>query len=378
MGRRPPKNPDPPKTPEGDPPESDNPGGSVRKGRGGKKANPQKMETAAEALQMLAEAGAEPGSWNAAYNNAAKLYGADALNAALTAKGVDLTKWLPQPEAAAPPTNMVTSSDVTTGSVVPVTGSDGALPAVPTPEQAAALQALGLKGGNAPQAAAAGSPPPPPPPPPPNNPPNNPPKSPTIKEMIGMLMGKGAYTEPVEVPPVLSQVRSVDPAVAAAQPTVQLRTQNLQPQPATPAFKFPAGFDAGFDDGRVQLADADFSNVRSTVADPQTPVQWYARQGADASQTPQQLSGKKEPEAPDPFADIPVNPDKGLIKMRRNRANIANQTAPWAIGLGGLTGAGALIYALRGMMSGQPAQPQGQGPDPDEAMLMNAYQNGLR
>lgn len=195
-----------------------------------------------------------------------------------------------------------------------------------------------------------------------------------------MLMGKGAYQEPVNVPPVLSQVRNVDPATAAAQPSAQLRIGEVKPKPVTQPFRFPPGFSPGTDDGRVQLTDVDYSNMRPTVADPTTPVQWYARQGADASKTPQQLSGKKEPGPgpDDPFADIPVDPNKGFIKMRRNRANIANQAAPYVLGGLGAAGASGLIYGLMKMLSGQPAQPQAQGPDPDEALLMNAYQNGLR
>lgn len=373
MGKRPPKSPETPKTPEAGAPEGDNKGGTVRKKRGsGTKPNSaQKMGEAADALQMLAEAGAEPASWTAAYNNAVKLYGADALNPALAAKGVDLAKWLPKAEAAATPTNMVTQNDVTTGSVVPVTSVDGALPAVPdatpTPEQVAALQALGIKGGNAAQAAAADA--------------IAPPQKataapPTIKEMIVRLMGKNSYVPPADPgPPVLSQVSIADPFAASSLQPVQLRTGEVKPKPAPQPFRFPPGLEPGFDDGRVQLADVDYGQARSTVADPLSPTQWFARQNADASAQPQQLSGRKEPAPPDdPFADIPLDPNKGLVKLRRNRANIINQAAPYALMGAGLGGAGLGIVGLVRMLSGQSSapQPQQQGEDPDEAGLMKA------
>lgn len=377
MGRKPPKNPDPPTTPD-DAPEGDNKGGTVRKPRGGKKAaNPARLAQAVDALLLIKEAGVDPAKLRESYANTIKVFPVDEVNAALTQKGLDLAEFQPPAgEGAAPSSNMVTENTVTTGSVVPVTGSDGSLPPVtgnaptaPTPEQAAALQALGLKGGNppqqtaAPQAAAGGGGGP-------LNPPKNPNRPLTIQNMVDMLgMGALDYTKPFDVPPTLIESRTVDPAAVAGQPTVQTRTAEFKPKPPTQPFQFPAGIDFSSDDGRVQLVDVDYGQARSTVADPLTPVQWYARQNAGAQPSPQQLSGPKEPDPPND--DIPLNRDKGFVGMYRDRKNYLNSPAFWAAGLGGMASGGLAIHGLVNMLRGQLAAnpPQPQGEDPDEALL---------
>ena len=391
MGRRPPKNPEVPKV-EGAPkdaaPEGDNKGGTVRKKQGGSKGkSPQNISLAVEALEALSQAGADPASLQKAYASAVEVYGADTFNAAMQAKGMNPAGFAPAAEVAQPSTNMVTENTVTTGSVVPVTSADKSLPAVPadaaaspTPEQAAALQALGLKqkakikGGNAAQEAAAdqmfpiqpGK----------LQPQAADPRRPlTIANMADMLATDALdYRTPVDVPPVMIQERTVNPADVAGQPTVQTRTGQYQPKPPTQPFKFPAGMDFSGDDGRVQLADTDYSNMQSTVVDPQAAVQWYARQNrVDSNGNPRQSSGSTQPDKPDPFADIPVDPNQGLVYLRRNRANILNRAIPVAAAGAGLTGAtGLTIYGLSQMLKGEPAQPQPQGQDPDEAILMNS------
>lgn len=378
MGRRPPKNPEVPKvegTSQDAAPEGDNKGGTVRKKRGGSKGkSTQNMSLAVEALEALSQGGADPASLKKAYASAVEVYGADELNAAMQAKGMNLAEFAPASEVAQPSTNMVTQNTVTTGSVVPVTSADESLPAVPavaatspTPEQTAALQALGLNKGGKPPAPAAVAPP---------APSANDPRRPlTIKNMADMLaMDALDYRKPVDVPPVMVQERTVDPADVAGQPTVQTRVGQYEKKPPTQPFKFPQGMDFGSDDGRVQLADTDYSNMRPTVVDPQASLQWYARQNqADTSGNPRQLSGKTEPDKPDPFADIPVDPNQGLVYLRRNRANILNRAIPIVAagaGMGGFTA--ATIYGLSQMLKGEPAQPQPQGQDPDEAILMNS------
>ena len=438
MGRRPPKNPDAPKV-EGAPkdaaPEGDNKGGTVRKKRSGSKGkSPQNISLAVEALEALSQAGADPASLKKAYASAVEVYGADTFNAAMQAKGMNPAGFAP--EVAQPSTNMVTENTVTTGSVVPVTSTDNALPSVPTAEQAAALQALGLKGGGEQQAASAApkvqaeafpsrrhieallksgmteaeiaSTPMPdlqrrfdalgskgnvgmkggnaaqeaaadrmfPIQPGKLQPQAADPRRPlTIANMADMLATDALdYRTPVDVPPVMIESRTVNPADVAGQPTVQTRMGQYEKKPPTQPFKFPQGMDFSSDDGRVQLADTDYSNMQPTVVDPQAAVQWYARQNrVDSSGNPRQLSGSTEPVKPDPFADIPVNPNQGLVYLRRNRANLLNRAIPVAAAGLGLTGAtGLTIYGLSQMLKGEPAQPQPQGQDPDEAILMNS------
>ena len=440
MGRRPPKNPEVPKV-EGAPkdaaPEGDNKGGTVRKKRGGSKGkSPQNISLAVEALEALSQAGADPVSLKKAYASAVEVYGADTFNAAMQSKGMNPAGFAPAAEVAQPSTNMVTENTVTTGSVVPVTSTDNALPSVPTAEQAAALQALGLKGGGeqqaasaAPKAQAEAFPSPRhigallksgmteaeiastpmldllrrfnalgskgnvgvkggnaaqeaaadrmfPIQPGKLQPQAADPRRPlTIANMADMLATDALdYRQPVDVPPVMIESRTVNPEDVAGQPTVQTRTGQYQPKPPTQPFKFPAGMDFSGDDGRVQLADTDYSNMQSTVVDPQAAVQWYARQNrVDSNGNPRQSSGSTVPDKPDPFADIPVNPNQGLVWLRRNKANILNRGIPMAAAAGGMAGVtGLTIYGLSQMLKGEPAQPQPQGQDPDEAILMNS------
>jgi|688.fasta_scaffold47062_3 hypothetical protein len=365
--------------------ESDNKGGTVRKKRGGgKRTSSATLAQAVDTLFLMRGATDDLARLRKSYAETIKTFPVEEVNAALTAKGLDLADFQPPAvEGAATPSNMVTENTVTTGSVVPVTSSDGSLPPVPangatqpspaspTPEQAAALQALGLKGGNppqqtaAPQATVAA------------------PKQPSIKEMIGMLMGQNSYAPPPEPgPPVLSQVRNVNPADIAGQPTVLTTTGDYKPTARTQPFAFPPGFVPPANDGRVQLTDVDYQRA-ALPFDPAEQVQYTVGSNSAAQPTAQQLSGKKEPDNPDPFADIPLDPNIGWEKMKRNRANMENRAKGYAaaggLGLAGLTGLGLLGYGgVRGLMAlssalggGSQPKPQPQGEDPDEAILMN-------
>lgn len=294
-------------------------------------------------------------------------HGRDNIAGVLKSHKLDIEQILPSAPAAAPPTNMVTENTVTTGSVVPVTSVDNALPATTageitqpqaaaTPEQLAAIQKLGLKpavrAAATPAAAKASKPL-------------------SIRDMIALQEFGALPPAPTPPdPPVLSQVRTVDPADVAGESTVQLRTGDVQPKPAPVPFTFPDGFAPGADDGRVQMSLMDYANMRQPVPEPMQPlsIEVFNNSGSPRvtnegvrdidqktktyvpTKTPDETAAEKPKSVRETLGMNPVDQNKGVVGAYRNLPNIGNRAAlPLITTIGGA----ALI---RYLMGGKPQQ----------------------